>query len=274
MNGQFNFGDIRPLHYFLGISVLLGCMLAFVSPDDDLRFNPPWGWLVHLLHWQVQTVLPTFLAVGLHRWLSAWMGGHPLRSLALSGLLTATLFAPFALVSDLVFSAASLGSPWQLEMLNEFLSIAPPIIIFWVAINLPFQLGWQLTRESKKNEAPSPVSDTLPTLGFMQQLSGTLGSDLLYLKSELHYIKVVTAQGSAMVLYSLSTAMEELERTSERTESISGMQVHRSFWIMNHHITEIKRRGREGLITMSNGDKVPVSRMRLKAALNHLGMDN
>lgn len=67
----------------------------------------------------------------------------------------------------------------------------------------------------------------------------------------------MTTRGKALVLYSLKNAVNELDH-------YDGLQPHRSFWVNRAHITAVKKKGREGRITMSNGERIPVSRSRMK----------
>lgn len=271
MNRQFNFGDVQPVKYFWAVSVLLGLMLAFVSPDDEL----PYGWLAHLLHWQVQTVTPTFLAVFIHRAIGFHIFTKPVIQLLFSGFFTSVIFCPLAVYSDVLFLQSSITGSLIDEFINEFLSVAPPIMVFWLAINLPFQSGWQLSRRELEPNAACAAelqttsddsqTDCVPTtVPFMQLLPESIGTDLIYIKSELHYLKVVTTLGNAMILYPLRTAVEELGKACEQQPDLSGTLTHRSFWARTSHMIELGKRGREGIISVSNLDKLPVSRTRFK----------
>ena len=76
------------------------------------------------------------------------------------------------------------------------------------------------------------------------------------LKSELHYLQVVTDSGSALILYNLSDAVAQMPPAL-------GMTVHRSYWVAFDAIEAFNRRGRQGELRLVNGERVPVSRNRL-----------
>ena len=78
----------------------------------------------------------------------------------------------------------------------------------------------------------------------------------LVLKSELHYLQVVTDCGSGLILYNLSDAVEALPAET-------GLLVHRSYWVAFDAIGALERRGRQGELILFNGERVPVSRGRL-----------
>lgn len=48
----------------------------------------------------------------------------------------------------------------------------------------------------------------------------------------------------------------------ELTE-IRGTQTHRAYWVADREVVGFAREGRQGKVTLSNGDAVPVSRNRL-----------
>ncbi|MFC7053840.1 LytTR family DNA-binding domain-containing protein [Hansschlegelia quercus] len=81
---------------------------------------------------------------------------------------------------------------------------------------------------------------------------------LICLQMEDHYVRVHTDRGSALLLMRLSDAMSE-------AEPISGMQIHRSWWVANDAIKSFDRVGRTGQLSLSNGVTAPVSQRHLAA---------
>ena len=78
----------------------------------------------------------------------------------------------------------------------------------------------------------------------------------MLLKSELHYLQVVTDQGSSLILYNLGDAIDQLPRPI-------GVTVHRSYWVAMDAIEKLEKRGRQGELSLRNGQRVPVSRNRM-----------
>ena len=74
-----------------------------------------------------------------------------------------------------------------------------------------------------------------------------------------HYVDVTTTKGSTLLLMRLSDAMNEVE-------DIDGLQVHRSHWVAKSHVTAARRVGDKGMLTMTNGRDIPISRTYIKAA--------
>lgn len=265
MNGQIHLGDIKPNKYFFSIAVLLGLMFTFIAPDDESSG----GWLIQALQWQIQTVVPMLFLIVTHSLLSN-IGAYPTSNawfkLLISGLLACALFTPLALLSDVYLANESLEGSLVAELFNELVAIGPPIIIFWMAINAPFLYGWRLNRvidsepDAQMTQA-EPKADVTAEQerhpSFYSLLPEDVRGELLYLKSELHYLLVITNKGKALILYSLKAASQDLK-------SFNGVQPHRSFWVSRDHIESLDKVGREGRITVSNGDTIPVSRSKMK----------
>ena len=265
MNGQFNFGDIDPGRYFFSITLGAGGLFAFIAPDDD-QAN---ALALNLIHWILQTLIPLCLILLSHATLCRvkhFDDLNPFVKLTISGVLGAILFSPLAVMLDHYFlpnsAANSLTQP---ALLEELIAVIPPILIFWLAINLPFQLGWALTKTPTQvapSEKEFATSDSKTTIiGFKQLLPEHLGHNIVYLKSELHYLHVQTTKGHTLILYSLKNAVIELANEQ-------GFQPHRSFWINLNHLERVDKKGREGIAIMSDQKKIPVSRTKLPTLLS------
>ena len=104
--------------------------------------------------------------------------------------------------------------------------------------------------------SPAAVPPTVqPALApkFMRKVRPHLGSDLVLVAAEEHYIRVVTRLGSDLILYRFGDALEELA-------GLDGDRVHRSFWICWGEVQDIEQADRSFRIRMKTGDIVPVSR--------------
>lgn len=154
-----------------------------------------------------------------------------------------------------------------------------PILIFWLAINAPWLLGFRVELQnnqvkllpdrrkrhhsdqsfSRERSAPSSVdgvgqsqSESRPP-DFFNLLPKAIHGDIVYLKAELHYLLVVTSSGRGLILYNLKDAIDQLDPSK-------GMQTHRSWWLNFDYIDSVKKVGRQGKAIMTNGDPVLISR--------------
>lgn len=79
------------------------------------------------------------------------------------------------------------------------------------------------------------------------------GADLYGVTSEDHYVRIHTSAGSHMVLMRLAD-VEGLARP------VSGLSPHRSWWVAELGVADIKRESGKTVITLKDGTQVPVSR--------------
>jgi len=214
------------------------------------------------LQWQLQTVIPMALLIGTHMMLlrsSVFTRFSPWVALAISGIFAATLFVPLALAIDFWLEPLTQQANYVSELLDEWISVMPPVTICWIALNTPWILGYRLEKISTPElQADPSVSYSALEPDFMALLPPEKRGKILFLKSELHYLQVVTNQGSGLILYNLSDAIAQLPVES-------GLAVHRSYWVAIDAIDELSRSGRQGKLTIRNGQTIPVSRNKLKA---------
>ena len=86
---------------------------------------------------------------------------------------------------------------------------------------------------------------------LLRLLPDRLGKDLIYIKSEDHYLEVHTTVGSSLIKMRFADAVAEL---GDR-----GIQVHRSYWVATSHVTRTLKSGKRTLLRLTGDHKVPVS---------------
>ena len=259
MSGHIDLGGVTPSRFFFPIAFVLGLLFAMISPDADK------GWALVLLQWQLQTLLPMALLVGAHMLLENRAGFAGLNSwlaLGLSGLLGASLFAPLALAIDYWLEPGEQALSLGRELFAEWLAVAPPVVITWLALNAPWVLGFRLQRIVDA-VPPDAQGDVAALPEFINLLPEPLRARPLLLKAELHYLKVVTENGSGLVLYNLGDAIAALPGSA-------GIAVHRSYWVAFDAVRALERRGRQGELILHGGERVPVSRNRLAVVVEAL----
>jgi hypothetical protein len=141
--------------------------------------------------------------------------------------------------------------------LHEVFGVTGPVTLAWIGINAPRVLGLDFsTPLDPTATAHDPEAESATDSGFLTTLPAELGHDIVYLKSELHYLRVVTTRGSTLVLFNLRDAIAAMP-------SGSGLQPHRSYWIALSHTQRLVRQGSSWRIELNSGDTVPVSRRQL-----------
>ena len=122
-----------------------------------------------------------------------------------------------------------------------------------------------------QNTAPDPARDSAPdapdaTVGTPStepphsgganapqlRLPADIGEDIVYAHVSGHYIEVGTTAGTAVVMMRLSDLARALEGR--------GMQCHRSYWAAYRHIVRLQSTDHRGVLHLTAGHRVPVSR--------------
>ncbi|KEO86437.1 hypothetical protein EH30_11400 [Erythrobacter sp. JL475] len=109
--------------------------------------------------------------------------------------------------------------------------------------------------DTTTKEAPSAAAQPAANL-LLDQLPASLGSDVIALEMEDHYVRVHTALGSELVLMRLRDAMAYLS-------DVEGRQVHRSWWVARLAVEDVKREGRNVRLVLSGGLEAPVARAQV-----------
>jgi len=110
--------------------------------------------------------------------------------------------------------------------------------------------------------APAPVAAAVPAPApplpnpLLDQLPAEIGSDIVALEMEDHYVRVHTELGSALVLMRLRDAMALVSE-------IEGMQVHRSWWVARGAVEDVLRDGRIVRLKLPRDLEAPVARANI-----------
>ena len=88
---------------------------------------------------------------------------------------------------------------------------------------------------------------------FFKRLPPHLGTNLISLSSQDHYVEVVTDKGTELIHMRLSDALEDLK-------DYPGQQIHRSHWIAARAFLGTTRENKRLVVRLSDGRTLPVSR--------------
>lgn len=138
------------------------------------------------------------------------------------------------------------------------------VAVVMIAIAIP----WTIIRKHRTHAAASVQpgqSLSAPQAGarsgdspFLRRLPAKLGTDLLCVATEDHYLRVTTTLGHDLILFRLSDAIAELDPGL-------GQQVHRSYWVARRAVAGVERNGQRTSLLLTNGATVPISRTFLPA---------
>jgi hypothetical protein len=196
------------------------------------------------------------------------------RTLALPrwGVLAAAVLVGTVPMTFAVIAVNSLGDAWRWPSLEIWLGTYFSVLVIGGAVTALFNLVQGQSApaapathapvlspapEPEPEPTPAPVSPSLPSANpLFDTLPPELGSDIVALEMEDHYVRVHTALGSALVLMRLRDAMA-LVGTQE------GMQVHRSWWVARGAVEDVLREGRNIRLKLPRGIEAPVARAKI-----------
>lgn len=135
------------------------------------------------------------------------------------------------------------------------------VVVSIDAIVLAFVVSWVVLGlraiAPRVPAQPAPAASHTPAL--LQRLPLNRRGQLVALSVQDHYVEVSTTGGRAMVLMRLSDAMAE-------AAPVPGLQIHRSHWVALDQVRAARRQGDGGVVTLSDGRDLPISRSRMASA--------
>jgi hypothetical protein len=177
----------------------------------------------------------------------------PQWALWLIGCLVATV--PMTLV---VWLVEALPPPLELPSLEGWLITYGYVLAIGVVVTMVFYLVQG--QPTAPEIAPAPSSAPAPALPepmaearLFARLPPRLGTDLIALEMEDHYLRVHTRLGSDLILVRMRDAVNELD-------GLDGLQVHRSWWVARQAVEQVERDGRNVVLRLAGGLAAPVSR--------------
>ena len=264
--------------YFFWVSVFLILLFTLLNPAGTLGVD--FG--LRLLIWTVQIsiLVPTFIIIHIKlQKIQIFDHLNDWYKILLSGLIGCFFYLPFGLAIDYVTGLDDWSKFRNLSesytiVINEIGSLFPTAILTWVAINAPRILNFNFSKISPVEQVKLIPSEQTSNYEkqfdfeskneFLAKFSDKIGTDIIYLMSELHYIRVVTLKGEMLILHNLKDAISELP------VDLIGIQTHRSFWVNLKYIEKIIKKKLQSVLILSNGKSVPVSRRRISLVKNFL----
>lgn len=247
------------------VIAVIGAVLALLGPFGSyampamLRFGYWLGFILlgYMIIRPVQTValwlaeetpIPRLIAL----FMAAGLASLPL-----------TAIVGFA-IADVTIDTDYLGSAFPVLYL-QILSIGLGILFL---MQLLFADGDSDNQTVSDGSSPQTIkfddqrsNVSAPELpSFFGTMKANIGSEILCLEMQDHYVNVHTSLGNELILMRLRDAIKELK-------DVDGLQVHRSWWVARSAVKKIVRDGRNIRLLLQNDIEVPVSRanvVRLK----------
>ncbi len=99
------------------------------------------------------------------------------------------------------------------------------------------------------------VKTTKQKIALLRRLPAHLGSNILYLSVQDHYVEVITDKGSHLILMRFNDAITELN-------GLEGIQIHRSYWVNLTAVKAVKNNKGKKTLIITNEIELPISRTR------------
>lgn len=266
--------------FLVAAGALIAVVFAFLDPEPSRSL--PLG--ARLLYWTLHVGLLLGLMQASQLALSRLLPPSRLGGwvqIAIAGFMAAAAFAPVAIALDRVFGLNDImdhvGHVWLAAVLDEFSAIAPPAVLTWLGLNglkglsLPapggFEAGPVEDDGRSARAGPEPSASEPAPAPFLERLPASLGKDLVALSAELHYLRVETAQGAALIHYPFGRAVAELAGRD------AGTQIHRSHWVADSHVQLLERDADQMFCVLDSGTRLPVGRRRRAEIVRRFNAD-
>lgn len=249
-----------------GVALLFGALLAFLAPFGTYRL----GAAERIGYWTAQMVAWLVLSL-----LASWAVAQLPVARRASGLQLGLAAILLATVPMMVFTGLSnrMLQGWHADaadLVELFLSIT---LIGGGHVLLSDRLLAGMAADPAISAATRPAeveigrADVTPVqTALLDRLPPHLRDDIECLQVEDHYVRVHGRHDSAMVLMRFTDAMRGVQH-------LAGAQVHRSWWVADHAVADLRRMGRTAQLVLANGVMVPVSQPYLAHAMQRWGKD-
>lgn len=238
--------------FLLWAGLATSIALAALAPSASEGLSPLMGLVYWLTHVFLALAILVAAQASLQRieWLDRM---SPWLIVALAGLLGALIFTPAAYGLDWLFPTIDdeddlVAQPILTDLASEFGDIILPFLLIWTGFNATRLL---------QIESGSALSDNVPEATekdtFWSLIPKKLGRDVIAMSSELHYLRVYTAEGNTLILHAFGRALDHLD-------DVDGMRIHRSHWVATAHVQALRREGEKVVCQLDNGIELPVSR--------------
>jgi DNA-binding LytR/AlgR family response regulator len=233
------------------VAVALGLLLGFLGPFGS---NPAYPTATRYAFWLGLTGAGTAAAVAAGAALPRTKlreGAVRIAVLALLSALPMTFVVAWTMA---LLQPGRVFAPQQLPALFAAVAAIQLLIVYATVAAAPAAaaadpgVGLPAGPGAGEGEPPAAFPPAL-----VSRLPRQIGSDILALETEDHYLRVHTAGGSALILMRMADAVAMLDPRL-------GAQVHRRWWVAQTAVTDVRRDGQKLYLRLSDGALVPVGR--------------
>ena len=156
-------------------------------------------------------------------------------------------------------------TPQQLPLLFACVAAVQLLIVYAATITATTADGAEAP--SRAPALPEPGAEAIPAVfpsALLKKLPPGIGSDIIALETEDHYLRVHAAGGSALIHLRMADAVALLDPRL-------GAQVHRRWWVAQAAVRGVRTEGQRLTLRLIDGRRVPVGRTFAAAAKARFG---
>ena len=145
-------------------------------------------------------------------------------------------------------------TPQQLPVLFACVAAVQLLVVYATTITAPTADGAEAP--GRAPTLPEPSAETIPAAfppALLSRLPAGIGSDIIALETEDHYLRVHAAGGSALILMRMADAVAMLDPRL-------GAQVHRRWWVAEAAVAGVRTEEQKLSLCLVDNTLVPVGR--------------
>ena len=238
-------GRWRPLL----VAIPLGLLLGFLGPFGS---NPAYPTATRYAFWLGLTAAGVVAALAADAVLPLTRLRAGLLRIAALALVSAL---PMTFVVAWTMSFLQPGrafAPGQLPALFAAVAAIQLLIVYAMMVTAPVARPDDATGRAPDLPEPEAAPAAFPP-ALLSKLPSGIGSDVIALETEDHYLRVHTAAGSALILMRMADAVALLD-------SRLGAQVHRRWWVAQAAVAGLRTDGPKLSLSLIDDSRVPVGR--------------
>jgi DNA-binding LytR/AlgR family response regulator len=239
------------------VAISLGLLLGFLGPFGS---NPAYPTATRYAFWLGLTAAGVVAAVAA----DAALPRTRLRAGALRiGAVALVSALPMTFVVAWTMSLLQPGrffTPQQLPALFAAVAAVQLLVVYATTATAPAAHGAEAP--GRAPAPPEPAAEAIPAAfppALLRRLPPAIGSDIIALETEDHYLRVHALGGSALILMRMADAVALLDPQL-------GTQVHRRWWVAQAAVAGVRTEGQKLSLCLIDKTLVPVGRTFSAAA--------
>jgi DNA-binding LytR/AlgR family response regulator len=236
-------------------AILVGLLLGFAGPFGSYPAYPIATRYAYWLGLTAAGVVAAIVADAVLPVRRVRAGAIRIGAVALISALPMTFVVAWAMS---LVQPGRFFTPQQLPALFACVAAVQLLVVYAATTNAPMADGAEATDRGPALPEPGGVPAAFPS-ALLNRLPPGIGSDIIALETEDHYLRVHAVGGSALILMRMADAVALLDPQL-------GMQVHRRWWVAQAAVAGVRTEGQKLFLCLIDHSLVPVGRTFSAAA--------